>query len=63
MNILDRYDIKRPDTPAERIVFRVMDALGDRSGFDHWWYNIDADIRNDILDELCQAVESELNAE
>jgi hypothetical protein len=63
MSILDRYNntSNKPETLAERIVFRVMDELNGRSGFDHWWSNIDADIQNEILNDLHQTVERELN--
>jgi hypothetical protein len=62
MNILDKYNNtnSKPKTLAERIVFRVVDDFRDRSGFDDWWGNIDAEIQNEILNSLHQTVEKEL---
>lgn len=39
-----------------RVVDAVIDALADRSGFDHWWDNLPEEIRDDVVSELEQAV-------
>lgn len=31
---------------------KIVDALNDRKGFDHWWYNIDSETQEEILEEL-----------
>lgn len=35
----------------------VLDDLNDRSGFDHWWGNIDSDIKREIRGDLAKAIE------
>ena len=37
---------------ACEIVTSILEELYDRSGFDGWWYNIDAEIREEIENEL-----------
>lgn len=34
----------------------VFGELGDRSGFDHWWGNIDEDTSNEILDAVAASI-------
>lgn len=35
----------------------VLDDLNDRSGFDHWWGDIDSDTRREIRSDLAKAIE------
>ena len=35
----------------------VLRDLDDRSGFDHWWGNIDGDIQQEIRAELAKVIE------
>lgn len=44
----------------DAILAAVFDDLKDRSGFDHWWDNIDHDIKLEILTELGDKVEAVL---
>jgi hypothetical protein len=37
---------------ASTIVKVVLDELESRAGFDHWWDDIDADVQEEISDEL-----------
>lgn len=37
---------------AARIVKKILSDLGGRSGFDHWYDDIDADIKREIRYEL-----------
>lgn len=64
MSLLDRYNKEslKPKTLTVRILFRVLDELSGRLGFDEWWGNIDADIQNEILNDLHQTIEKELNS-
>ena len=34
------------------IVEAVIKDLLDRSGFDHWWYDLDEDVQLDVVTEL-----------
>jgi hypothetical protein len=42
---------------AKKAVKAVLDDLNDRSGFDHWWGNIDSGTRREIRDALTKAIE------
>jgi hypothetical protein len=44
---------------SKEIVNKIIDSLCDRSGFDDWWYNIDAEIQAEIKDELQTIIETE----
>lgn len=48
------------DSLAQKIVKAILDELNDRKGFDWWWDELDADIRNEIRDELTEIVEAHL---
>ena len=39
----------------------IIDSLGDRKGFDDWWYNLDDDIEKEIVTELESIIERRLN--
>jgi hypothetical protein len=34
--------------------YRVLDLLQRRKGFDEWWDSIDADVQEDIIQELAE---------
>ena len=31
---------------------KIIDMLDDRKGFGNWWYNIDPDTQQEILEEI-----------
>lgn len=35
----------------------VLADLNDRSGFDHWWSDIDSDTRREIRDDLAKEID------
>lgn len=41
----------------------VLHELNDRSGFDHWWGNIDGDVQEEIRDELAKVIDEETSDE
>ena len=45
---------------AKKIVKAILTDLEDRSGFDHWWGDIDGPIRTEIRKELTSIVVAEL---
>ena len=47
---------------AELIVQQIIIELDSRSGFGHWWWNIDIDIRKEILEKLASVVNKELKS-
>ena len=42
---------------AKRIVEAVLTELQSRGGFDHWWYEIDPVIREEIRHDLAKVVQ------
>jgi hypothetical protein len=42
---------------AKKAVKAVLDDLNDRSGFDHWWGDIDSATRREIRGALAKAIE------
>jgi hypothetical protein len=42
----------------KKCVLEIIDSLGNRSGFDDWWYNLDDDIEKEIERELEGIIES-----
>jgi hypothetical protein len=45
----------------KKCVLEIIDSLGDRKGFDDWWYNLDDDIEEEIITELESIIERRLN--
>jgi hypothetical protein len=45
----------------KKCVLEILDTLGDRRGFDDWWYNLDDDTENEITVELESIIERRLN--
>jgi hypothetical protein len=45
----------------KKCVLEIIDSLGDRKGFDDWWYNLDDDIEKEIVTELESIIERRLN--
>jgi hypothetical protein len=41
---------------AKQVVEVVLNELGGRGGFDHWWDNIDEDIQDEIREKLVKLV-------
>ena len=41
---------------GEELVGILMSVLEKRKGFDYWFHNIDAEIQDEILDELAEEV-------
>ncbi len=48
--------IEGPDR-AKLAAKAVLADLNDRSGFDHWWGNIDSDTKREIRTDLAKAIE------
>lgn len=46
------------DEQADRIVDAVLRELNGRGGFDHWWGNIDHEIREEIRETLRRQVQA-----
>ncbi len=46
-----------PYTMAEK----VIELLGRRGGFDHWWDEIEPEIQEEIIDELYDLFSGELS--
>ena len=42
----------------KKCVLEIIDSLGNRSGFDDWWYNLYDDIEKEIERELEGIIES-----
>lgn len=34
----------------------IINGLCDRRGFDDWWNNLDDDMQQDVIDEICDAI-------
>ena len=34
----------------------IIDELNGRKGFDDWWYNIDEDIQEEIIEEIANKI-------
>jgi hypothetical protein len=49
--------IKGPDR-AKAAAEAVLDDLNDRSGFDHWWGDIDGDVQREIRGELAKTIDN-----
>jgi len=45
----------------KKCVLEIIDSLGDRKGFDDWWYNLGDDIEEEIVTELESIIERRLN--
>jgi hypothetical protein len=50
-------------TLAERIVENILDDLTDRRGLKHEWYQIDEDIRAEIIEKWQAIVRAALQGE
>ena len=48
---------------ADIIVFDIVDELTDRNGFDHWWFNLDQDIQQELMGALIATVDANLERE
>ncbi len=48
----------KPPSPGLARAKRVIDFLGDRKGFDHWWHDIEQDDKNEILEGLAKLLEA-----
>lgn len=46
---------------SDKVTYLVIDTLNRRGGFDSWWDSIDAEIRDEIREELSQAIDEELS--
>ena len=46
---------------SEAIVDEILNELGSRKGFNHWWDDIDEDIQGEIEEALISAVIRVLN--
>ncbi len=46
---------------SEKIRDKVLEALGDRKGFDYWWDELDEDIQDEISGYLDQAIQEVLD--
>ena len=45
-----------PFEAAPLCVQRIISGLCDRSGFDDWWGNLDEDLQQEIIDDICDAI-------
>lgn len=43
------------DAPT-RVAWEIVEFFGERKGFDHWWDNIDDDIKDEIFEDLVAEV-------
>lgn len=50
-------DDNNKNTLSENIVFNIIKELNSRSGFDSWFDDIDAEIQEEILEELIKITE------
>jgi len=41
-------------TEKESVAHQIINSLCDRKGFDDWWYNIDEDIQQSIIDDITE---------
>jgi hypothetical protein len=46
----------------DRIVWKIYQELDGRAGFDHWFGNIDNDIKDEIFDSLKEIMDAEEDA-
>jgi hypothetical protein len=53
--------MKMSKLEIKKCVLEIIDSLGDRKGFDDWWYNLDDDIEEEIITELESIIERRLN--
>ncbi len=63
MSLLDEWydrDEKKPEDPAKKILFAVLDDLLDRSGFDDGWGMADSETKEEILATNLEKVRSNL---
>ena len=44
----------------KKAVLKIIDSLCDRRGFDDWWYSIDDDIQNEIIEEIENIIDKRL---
>ena len=51
--IMEKKEIKKA-------VLKIIDSLCDRRGFDDWWYSIDDDIQNEIIEEIENIIDKRL---
>ncbi|MEK6882383.1 MAG: hypothetical protein AABY22_22375 [Nanoarchaeota archaeon] len=53
---LSNSEFKKITSVLEKQTFAVLDVLYGRSGFDHWWEDIDEEDQDDIFEEIKEAV-------
>jgi len=46
---------------AEKIVNNIMDELEGRKGFNHWYWDIEPDIKDELIQKLISIVRDELS--
>jgi len=46
---------------AEDVVDGIIEELNGRKGFDHWWYKIDPEIKEEIRMALANRVDDVIN--
>lgn len=46
---------------SKKILFKIVNDLTDRAGLDNYWWNIDGEIREEILTAWLAIIEQELN--
>lgn len=51
-----KQPLKEP-SPGRAKAKQVIELLEGRKGFDHWWADIEQDIRNDVLEALARLLE------
>jgi hypothetical protein len=48
-------------TISKKILFKIVDDLTDRAGLDNYWWNMDEEIREEILTAWLAIIKQELN--
>jgi hypothetical protein len=53
--------VSKQPTLAEQIFEAVLTELGDRKGFDGWWYGIPTALQGEIRQECIAAIDTQLD--
>lgn len=49
--------MSNPERAAVSAAEKIIDNLEDRSGFDHWWGGIDAEVQREIQLEIASIIQ------
>ena len=45
----------------KKCVYKILDAFCNRAGFDDWWYNLDGEIEEEIINEIEDIISKRIN--